>query len=454
MGIKSFFRASSTWSLTAAVWIGFLAPAAHATMTFVSASGVSNQIISDTGQVTLFGGFTDGCATDNANNTLTCDSCTSTSGLTTCNYKNAYDTLKVTLVLSTTATGFVANDFLIESGAKNLKIFSAGAPVIGADGSVTAQITWGEICSVLKTSTTTACDEDSINGELTVGLKNSSASDTMTISIRVRNMRGKGTTVYQDCPPDTTAGSNFGLCHFNVERGDEKLYADNTILTENYPASTVSGIDYAGVVFYYAEFTGTSDDDTIRSINNTTPSSFISVNTTTKKLSDNRITGLKNGTRYCVLAGNQDTTGIITNFTPIPGSTGTSPAAADLCHTPTKVVGLLDDKNCFIATAAFGSSLAPEVESFRQFRNRFLLSHPAGKAFVKFYYKHSPYYANLIAESEVAKTLVRGALWPLLILSRLSLAWGVWTVLSGLLGLGAGAYFVSRRFLRHQEKGV
>jgi uncharacterized repeat protein (TIGR01451 family) len=70
------------------------------------------------------------------------------------------------------------------------------------------------------------------------------------------------------------------------------------------------------------------------------------------------------------------------------------------------------DGNCFIATAAFGSYLAPEVRVLRQFRDSFLLTNRAGRAFVSWYYRVSPPIAEVITEHAWARWLVRGALMP------------------------------------------
>jgi hypothetical protein len=68
---------------------------------------------------------------------------------------------------------------------------------------------------------------------------------------------------------------------------------------------------------------------------------------------------------------------------------------------------------CFIATAAYGSDMAREVEVLRQFRGEWLMTNAAGRAFVRFYYRNSPPVADLIRESDGARATVRGALLPI-----------------------------------------
>ncbi|MFB3924899.1 MAG: CFI-box-CTERM domain-containing protein [Syntrophales bacterium] len=68
---------------------------------------------------------------------------------------------------------------------------------------------------------------------------------------------------------------------------------------------------------------------------------------------------------------------------------------------------------CFIATAAYGSYLAPEVEILRNFRDRWLMTNWAGKRFVQFYYSTSPPVAAFIAKNEYLRLLIRWYITPI-----------------------------------------
>ncbi|HSF03667.1 MAG TPA: CFI-box-CTERM domain-containing protein, partial [Solirubrobacterales bacterium] len=67
---------------------------------------------------------------------------------------------------------------------------------------------------------------------------------------------------------------------------------------------------------------------------------------------------------------------------------------------------------CLIATAAFGSPLAPEVHTLRRFRDRALMTHAAGRALVRAYYWLSPPLARIVADQPVLASAVRAVLRP------------------------------------------
>jgi len=103
------------------------------------------------------------------------------------------------------------------------------------------------------------------------------------------------------------------------------------------------------------------------------------------------------------------------------------------------------DDDCFIATAAFGSPLAPQVQLLREVRDQYLLPHPVGQGLVALYYTLSPPLAEMIAGSETLRAIVRAGLTPIIGWATLvlwapslgmgiplvALAFGVWVALRG-----------------------
>jgi hypothetical protein len=80
---------------------------------------------------------------------------------------------------------------------------------------------------------------------------------------------------------------------------------------------------------------------------------------------------------------------------------------------------------CFIATAAYGSYLHPEVMTLREFRDRYLLTNIPGRIFVAFYYRVSPPIADFIREHDSARFIVRLLLAPVILAVK-----HLWTALA------------------------
>jgi hypothetical protein len=80
--------------------------------------------------------------------------------------------------------------------------------------------------------------------------------------------------------------------------------------------------------------------------------------------------------------------------------------------TPAQASGDVDA--CFVATAAYGSLMANDVELLRSFRDSVLRSTVFGELAVETYYTFSPPVAGVVGESELLRATARAALRPVI----------------------------------------
>ena len=74
-----------------------------------------------------------------------------------------------------------------------------------------------------------------------------------------------------------------------------------------------------------------------------------------------------------------------------------------------------DDDGCFIATAAYGTEMHPNLQYLRQYRDLVLRKTKPGAAFVQWYYSWSPAWAKWLNTQPVLRTVVRATLWPVVV---------------------------------------
>ncbi len=106
-------------------------------------------------------------------------------------------------------------------------------------------------------------------------------------------------------------------------------------------------------------------------------------------------------------------------FQPIPLETTSFKFSVSEAQTDNE----LQNGGCLIATATYGSELAPQVQFLREIRDNTVLSTASGTSFMtafnSFYYSFSPAVADLERQNSVFKETVKIAITPLL--SSLSL---------------------------------
>ncbi len=446
---------------------------ASATVTLNNVIGASNAVKSSTdGSWTVYGGIQGAnyslvsgyCNGSNA----TCNTCIGADATVNgsvadgaCNPQGVFGDTLMTFQATTTASEVSGGKWWLCGGTNPV-----GAVNNSTGKSVYRQITWGEICGSTAAgssdSSNTSCASPFSSTTLYLGYGtdcNNLGNEKVSLAIMARPITLSGSSNYTDCPSGNGSGG-YGACHFSLFPGDAKVYLESSsfFVDASFPAVNggPSGITFDTVMFFFLEVPeGANDGDVYQTISNDLReggmnSSFIPV-ADNDTLAGSIINKLNNDQRYCFRMASQDKAKNIELFTPTgicAAGTSRTPSCNEVCMTPSEVVGLLSDKKCFIATAAFGSEMDAHVQRLREFRNKFMAPFWIGRKLVKGYYSISPKIAHWIAQHEEARTVTRWMLWPILGWAELALKFGWAVVVAPFALLALMAVTLKRRRLR------
>lgn len=301
---------------------------------------------------------------------------------------------------------------------------------VTAQANYSISVNWSTLAGYICTSGLSSCSSSAITLKLAAEDSSGSSPDSSgaTITLYIEQYDGTATSYSSHCG---SSAAGDVICGFSVFPGDQKLYFDDLEpAVSDLTQSNGVNSGYRGLQIYYKVVEDTSDDaTTLAAMNNSSSSTSVSI--TSDDDYDIKLTDLDNDTRYCIIIGGLTNAGTATRFYPDNTVTFTDEEAKSYCGTPAQVFGLLENKKCFVATAAFGSELDPHVQRFRDFRNRILMRSEVGRFLTQLYYAHSPKYAKVIADSPILKTGVRGILWTLLLFVELSLRFGLMMTVLG-----------------------
>jgi hypothetical protein len=219
------------------------------------------------------------------------------------------------------------------------------------------------------------------------------------------------------------AGSNFavgvsfagGLWTWGNNSSSQ--LGDGTTTNATSPEQITSGFSVLPTVTSTVPANGATDVERDSSIQVTFSQAMDPTSITTATFTLNRgVTGVVTydpltNTATFTPSGNLDTYTLYTATitTGVRNTAGNNMAAG---YTWTFTTETRKTRPCFIATAAYGSSLEPHVAALRAFRDTYLLTNKAGRSFVDFYYRYSPPLAKLIARHPGLRTVTRWALTP------------------------------------------
>lgn len=404
----------------------FLNPTWAASIVDTSTITVSGASLYEGG--TVYGGVAGTCTGDGVS---PCNSCTDTSTpAKACNQSSVYANLnfrlsfKVNGTRNTTAAAQLLLDGVVLA-SDTRSSWASGDEVV-------FNVLWSNICGslgatscVLSGSSHLVVPNKNFKFGVASGL-NLVDADAETMPLKFHAIPPGANDVTQTYCAAGSSGSGYGACNLAFVAGDGKAFIDSAGFN---PATDPSAApEWESIAIFPLATPNGAENNAYTTFSSGAVSPTFKLIDNEGNIPDSQVGGLANYQKYCLVYGMKNKAQNIYKFV-------TDPAAAPTgCITPSVVVGILDDKRCFISTAAFGSADTSEVETFRLFRDQFLMTNGLGKSFVSFYYDISPPIANFISGSEPLKAITRGLLYPFLLFALLALQIGV----LGAMALSAG----------------
>ncbi|MGZ3724607.1 MAG: CFI-box-CTERM domain-containing protein [Pseudobdellovibrio sp.] len=406
----------------------------------------------------IFGGIAAGTEPIVGDSNSTVNTCTqTTTGVKACNQTSVHPALNLVISFKLTkdlTSSAVAKMFIDNGSGSDVELDSITVPSATAGVTiVTLQTTWGAICTNVGLSSD--CSGTSslfVTRNLKVGVDSDASGNVddgekQTMSLKLHYISPTDTTdpVSQSFCATTPAGA--GMCNIEFYPGDDKAFINSAIYANNDSAS--GSFPWESIAIFPLATASGNEANTLTNFTTSLGDPiFVPFNADDGTIPDSAVTGggIQNGQQYCFVYGTKNQAQNIYKFVT------DAAAAPTACITPSQVVGILEDKSCFISTAAFGSDMAPEVKTFRAFRNEFLLTNEPGRWFVRTYYRLSPPAAHFIARNETLRAVIRGFLYPLLLFSFVALRFGMLFALISYLLAAYLLYSFARNFKHFKNK--
>lgn len=455
-----------TWFFFGALFYSF---SAFAVITLEPISGVSNVVIDPiTTNVQVVAGFNGECSSPS---TGVCNTCVNTTvepcGGTDagcCGGQAGGDLAKCQMcntraVTSTTVLTIPFVSDTTDTGLPVLTVGNDGNEIlsdagVGTGGRFLFTKPWSQLCPII----TDGCSCETIRDGGCGSFTGTVLPRTLNVGVQGGDSISINFRLYRQSQVLASAGGEGALSSYSIYPGDEKVYIEEPVIIGYSEGTKSTAVSQIRVFIGTGSFNNayTIDDGT------GTGSTFdpATLNVDANGL-DQVVDGLENNEIYHFRTASIDEAGNIYAFMDnqyLIDQGCTDPSlegginGANLCKyagQPSRVLGLLtEDMNCFVATAAYGSSLDPHIDTFRDFRFKVLLRSELGKKLNYAYYNYGPKLARFIKNHEWARTASRAILWPTwgLISLSLYLHLNLWQTLLLFLCSG-GLIFASGHFL-------